>query len=266
MLQVDVRGETGPELVLLHGWGSSADVWEPVLACLSRSFRLTLINLPQQLSPVQGSSPVQSSSLVKGSPDQLTSQLVSNLLAVAPDKAIWLGWSLGGQLALAVAEAAPERVAGLVGVASNPCFIQREDWPDAMDKALFAQFEEALVSDARKTLKRFVLLQVQGSENQRREVMQLMAALSEADPQTLQCLLGLLRLDMRQALKTLQVPCLYMLGQNDLLVPVSLADQLVRLRPDVQVLIQEGAAHAPFLTRPEVFSEQVTTWARQISF
>ncbi|WP_151704018.1 alpha/beta fold hydrolase [Nitrincola alkalilacustris] len=251
--QVETLGDAGPELVLLHGWGSSSLVWEPVLSWLSRSFRLTLINLPLELSQEQGD------------PGQLLPQLVDRLLAVAPERAIWLGWSLGGQLALAVAQAAPHRVAGLVGVASNPCFILREDWSDALDEALFVQFEDALAADAHKTLKRFVLLQAQGSENQRREVIQLMTALSTADSNTLACLLGLLRLDMREALKTLQVPSLYMLGQHDLLVPVALADQLSRLRPDAQILIQEGAAHAPFLTRPEAFTQQVMTWARQIS-
>jgi len=250
---VENQSKVGPDLVLLHGWGSSSLVWEPVLSWLSRSFRLTLINLPLELPPELGA------------PDQLLPQLVDSLLAVAPERAIWLGWSLGGQLALAVARAAPHRVAGLVGVASNPCFILRDDWPDALDDALLVQFEDALATDAHKTLKRFVLLQAQGSENQRREVVQLMAALSAAETNTLACLLSLLRLDMREALKTLQVPSLYMLGQHDLLVPVALADQLSRLRPDAQILIQEGAAHAPFLTRPEAFTQQVTTWARQIS-
>ena len=36
----------GPDLVLLHGWGISSSIWEPVLPLLKPHFRVTTIDLP----------------------------------------------------------------------------------------------------------------------------------------------------------------------------------------------------------------------------
>lgn len=51
------------------------------------------------------------------------------VLQQAPDKAIWLGWSLGGLVASQIALTHPERVQALVTVASSPCFSARDEWP-----------------------------------------------------------------------------------------------------------------------------------------
>ena len=42
-LYVEKRGERGPELVLLHGWGLSSDIWQPLVDQLAERYRLTLI-------------------------------------------------------------------------------------------------------------------------------------------------------------------------------------------------------------------------------
>ena len=36
----------GPDLVLLHGWGLHAGVWESTAAELAKSWRVTLVDLP----------------------------------------------------------------------------------------------------------------------------------------------------------------------------------------------------------------------------
>ncbi len=51
------------------------------------------------------------------------------VLQQAPDKAIWLGWSLGGLVASQIVLTHPERVQALVTVASSPCFSARDEWP-----------------------------------------------------------------------------------------------------------------------------------------
>lgn len=118
-LHVETRGESGAELVLLHGWGLASEIWEPLLPQLTEHYRLTLIDLPGL-----GRSP--SLALME------REQVVDALLARAPSRALWLGWSLGGSLALAAAARAPERVSGLMLLAATPCFVQRDAWPWAM--------------------------------------------------------------------------------------------------------------------------------------
>ncbi|MGB5640559.1 MAG: alpha/beta fold hydrolase, partial [Sedimenticolaceae bacterium] len=94
------RSGYGPDLVLLHGWGMNAAVWGPLIPGLSERFQLTIIELPGH----GGSSPASSADL---------SEWAELCLAAAPASAHWLGWSLGGQIALRAALDAPGRVSGL---------------------------------------------------------------------------------------------------------------------------------------------------------
>ncbi len=106
----ETRG-SGPDLVLLHGWGLSSAIWGDFADRLAESYRVTLIDLPGL-----GHS--------AATDDMSLDAVVASLLATAPESAHWLGWSLGGQLALAAAEQAPERVKSLSLIAANPV-----SWP-----------------------------------------------------------------------------------------------------------------------------------------
>ena len=44
-LNVKVAGN-GPDLVLLHGWGMNADVWDETAEQLSQQFRVHSVDLP----------------------------------------------------------------------------------------------------------------------------------------------------------------------------------------------------------------------------
>ena len=36
----------GPDLALIHGWGLGSSVWQPLIAALSRTWRVHLVDLP----------------------------------------------------------------------------------------------------------------------------------------------------------------------------------------------------------------------------
>lgn len=156
-LHVERLGTTGPELVMLHGWGLSSAIWQPLLDALQPHYRLTLIDLPGL---------GRSRALAQTSIDSL----LETLLSQAPERALWLGWSLGGSLAIAAAARAPERVSGLLLAAATPCFVQRQDWPWAMTEATFTAFACGLQEDPQGTLNRFALLQTRGSHHARDEL------------------------------------------------------------------------------------------------
>ena len=48
------------------------------------------------------------------------------------------GWSLGAQMALAIAARAPEKVGKLVLIAGTVSFVQRAGWPHAMPPEMLA--------------------------------------------------------------------------------------------------------------------------------
>jgi len=240
----------GPDLVMLHGWGMNAGVWQSVLPALAEHYRVTVIELPGH-----GESTLTSDA---GNLDSW----VDACLDVAPARAAWLGWSLGGLIALRTAIHAPDRVLDLYLLAATPSFVQHDVWSTAMPASVFEQFSAALLKDAETTLKRFLGLQVKGAENARETLRTLSAALGArpvASAAGLEAGLSLLlRVDLRDSLKKLTIPSHWLLGERDTLVPVAMAEPLSEILPKARITRIAGAAHAPFLSHPEAFLQWLT--------
>lgn len=228
----------GPDLVLMHGWGLSSDIWGEFADRLAERFRVTLIDLPG----LGRSVPAGDMSLVAA---------VDALLEAAPECAHWVGWSLGGQLALAVAQQASERVKSLSLIAANPCFVARDDWSCAMAPEVFGAFVESLADNEAKTLQRFAALQTRGSVRARDELKQLKAVIANAEPQALAPALMLLESDLRPALATLGCPAQLILGAEDQLVPQALAAEAQHLNNNLSVEVLEQSAHLPFISHAD---------------
>ncbi|NIR28520.1 MAG: alpha/beta fold hydrolase [Gammaproteobacteria bacterium] len=77
----------GPDVLLLHGWGLNSDVWSPLLSTPG-GFRLRTLDLPGY-----GRS---SESECLHTLDALSTAVAAGI----PGPAVWVGWSLGGLLAL----------------------------------------------------------------------------------------------------------------------------------------------------------------------
>jgi len=233
----DTRG-SGPDLVLLHGWGLSSEIWGDFADCLAERYRVTLIDLPG----LGRSAPAGDMSLVAG---------VDALLEAAPESAHWVGWSLGGQLALAVVERAPERVKSLNLIAANPCFVARDDWSCAMPPEVFGAFVESLADNEAKTLQRFAALQTRGSISARDELKRLKSVISSSRPQAMAPALRLLESDLRPALAGLSCPVQLILGAEDQLVPQALALEARALNNSLKVQVLEQGAHLPFISHAD---------------
>ena len=233
----------GPDLVLVHGWSFHSGVWQPLLQTLTASYRVHLIDLPGH-----GRSDWQAQGFAL---DKILVEWQQRL----PDNAIWLAWSLGGLLSIAMADRYPEKVSKLILLAATPCFVQRDDWTTAMTAEVFEAFAASLCGDVQQTLQRFILLQAKGAEQSRDTIQQLSEQLSQqrpADPQALQAGLKVLQeADLRAAMVRLQCPLQFILGERDNLVPVSLAHAVPLLQPTSQVSVIARAGHAPLLSHPQ---------------
>ncbi len=246
----ETRG-SGPDLVLLHGWGLSSDIWDGFSDRLAERYRVTVIDLP---------------GLGRSAPagDMSLDEVVEALLEVAPEQAHWVGWSLGGQLALACAERTPERVKSLSLIAANPCFVAREDWPCAMASDVFNAFVESLADNEAKTLQRFAALQTRGSTSARDELKRLKNVISTTEPQALAPALMLLESDQRPALVGLSCPAQLILGSEDQLVPVELASRVRELNPRVSTQVLEQSAHLPFVSHADEVLIMLNALVRQV--
>lgn len=235
----------GTPLVMIHGWGLNSSVWQPVLEGLNSDFELHLVDLPGH-----GRSPLETE-------DYSLEELADHLLPHLPEKAHWLGWSMGGLLAQHVALAQPERIDRLVLVGSNAQYTRDENWTYAMDKAVLEQFAEGLAKDYKTTLKRFLAIQALGSEGARQIVKVLnehMQAYGFPDTRALDGGLALLRnSSFVERLKNIRHASLLMFGRLDTLAPAMAAEPMSQAMPDARTYIFEHGAHAPFISHPDEF-------------
>ncbi len=233
----------------MHGWGLSAAVWEETAQALAQNFRVTLIDLPGY-----GHSPLPN----RGYSLELLADLA---LAAAPPQAIWIGWSLGGIVAMQAALRQPQQVAGLVLAASTPRFVQGSNWRHAVDVSVLDTFAQDLKDNYRATILRFLALQARGSERARDTIRTLSARLfehTEPLPEALHGGLALLRdTDLRPALAHICCPTLIIAGARDTLIPLAAAETLVLMLKSARLHVIHGAGHAPLLSHPQEFVQAV---------
>lgn len=216
------------EVVLLPGWGLGCAPLEPLAEALREQ------GFSVQLSPLPGRATGQISTWL----DELEHRCTQN--------AWLLGWSLGGQLATLLAARRAERCPGLITLASNPCFVQREDWPCAMAQDTFKSFAEHLQQAPQATVRRFALLCAQGDE-QPRALSKRLQQDGCSDPEVLQAGLHFLsELDTRKTLQHIKCSQLHLLAEQDQLVPQELAQAVRYLVPQAQIELRAGA-HAALL-------------------
>lgn len=240
---------SGPDLVLLHGWGMHGGVWDDTVEAFIDDWRVTVIDLPGH-----GRS--------GGRPGTLAG-LAAAVAAVAPARAAWLGWSMGGLVAQRIALDAPARVDRLLLTGSNACFVQRPDWPCAMTTAALAKFASGLAEDPKATLERFIALETLNLPNARAHLRVLREIVFRHGlPATAALEDGLAILaaaDLRAEWPRLGCPVRLLLGQRDALVPVAAGEALAGLAPDVRVQVFRHATHAPFLSHPDEFHAALAT-------
>ncbi len=237
------RQGSGDNIILLHGWGMNAAVFESLGAALS--WDKTVINVDL---PGYGASPWNS---------ELSFEAQASLIGRNLPDGILLGWSMGGLYAVEIVRQFPHKFSKLILVCCNPCFVQREGWDCAVDEAVFDAFGADLEQGWPATVKRFLSLQMKGNANARqlvRELTEQFRNYAEPHPQALQFGLDLLKQrDVRGLLAELELPVKMIFGARDVLVPESLIKEIVRISPKRQVESLASAAHAPFLSHTQAF-------------
>lgn len=244
----------GPDLVMLHGWAMHARIFSPVIDALSERYTLHLVDLPGH-----------GRSGDKAGTGELES-LAEMVAGRVPAGAAWLGWSLGGLVALKAA-AGPARVDRLIMVAAPPRFTSAPHWPHGVDAAVYEEFAQDLATDFNATLQRFLALEVHGSDTARQDFRQLRAdAFREGTPDAAALTAGLdllQRADLTDELRTLESPTLFLGGRRDRLVPWQSLKDAAAMTPEGRAEIIPGAGHAPFIGQPGAFLESVKRFLYQ---
>ena len=234
--------EDGDLVLMVHGYGGDRNSWLFLQAPLSERYRVYALDLPGHGTSAKD--------VGDGSVDVLASSVAAVLEAVGADRAHLVGHSLGGAVALAVADRFPGKTASVTlfapagfGSGINAGYIRgfaaartrRELKPVAAQ--LFA--DESLVT--RQLLDD--LLAYKRLDGVRQALNALSATLLDGERQRLDCS-GLLRSASER------VPVTVVWGESDQVIPPTAASAAAEAAPRAVIRVIGGAGHMVHMERP----------------
>lgn len=251
-----IRQGQGSPLILIHGWGLHAGVWQSVLPALAKNFSCYAIDLPGH-----GESELQGAFNLQTIREALHKLIISLDDESIKAPVILLGWSLGGLVALDYVLHYPQHIHKLILVTTNLQFCKTSDWPEAMDTDVLESFYTQLLQNHQKTIERFMALQLHGTENYKhttRLLKQYMSQRNLAGEAVLQAGLDILKTtDLREQCRQIQQPVLLLSGKLDRLVPASAGEAMTAFFHQARHRVIEGCGHAPFISQPELFTSEI---------
>ncbi|MCF8158412.1 MAG: pimeloyl-ACP methyl ester esterase BioH [Burkholderiaceae bacterium] len=249
-LHIEKIGQ-GEPLVMIHGWGMHSGMWMQARDLLSQHFELHLVDLPGM-------------GYSKNLDIYNLHSVAEEIAEAIPNNAYVLGWSLGGLIATKVALITPIKKLILVG--STPCFVARDDWQQGMPSDVFESFFAGALQDYQGTMNKLLALIAMGSGNARATTKMLREALSFRPEPNQQGLLGALDIlrtgDLRADLPSIETPSLLIHGVLDKLASLSAAEWTAKALPNAELIALPNAAHEPFISYPELFTQKVTEFLR----
>ncbi len=248
-MHIETHG-AGPDLVLIHGWAMHGGIFAPLTERLVAHFRVHLVDLPGH-----GYSRAEAHFDVSE---------CARAIAAATPRAVWLGWSLGGLVALQAALDQATSVRGLCMIAASPRFVDAPDWPHGVAASVFGAFDTELRSRYGHAIDRFLALETMGSEHPQAELRALKARVfARGEPAVEALAAGLHALDtcdLRARIATLAMPSLWISGRRDRLVPQGAMQWSAAHAPGGRY-VECNSGHAPFLSHAQDVADAVVAFA-----
>jgi 3-oxoadipate enol-lactonase len=251
----DVGPRAAPAVVLLHSLATHSGLWAPQVPVWSLHFRVISVDLPGH-----GSSAVSAEDLSLAG---MAAGVVAVLDHLQVEKAAFVGLSLGGMVAQAVALGHASRVVALVNAhaGARTDASVREIWERRID-----QFEaSALASLTQTTLERWF---PRAFAMQAPMTMEWVARLIQAtDPHGyVAAIRAIQNLDHLDQLSGIEVPTLVIAGEADSAVPAAVAAQVAQCMPNARLHVLEGTGHIGNVQQPVQFTELVGQFLKSALF
>jgi 2-succinyl-6-hydroxy-2,4-cyclohexadiene-1-carboxylate synthase len=245
-----------PPIVLLHGFTGDITTWLPLMEHLPWKQPVWAVDLVGH-----GRSPAPDDADAYSMDNQVAAVLAA-LSEAGVTRAHWLGYSMGGRVALALALSAPERVASLTLIGASPGIAEADARAErvAADEALATRIEteglaafveywaaQALfATQARLGEAHLAAMNTQRLRNRPEALAATLRAFGTGSMPSLWSRLG-----------ELARPVLLIAGAEDLKF-TRLAQQMAESLPDGRVEIVPGAGHAVQLEDPAMVAR---SWA-----
>ena len=258
---VDVEGK-GPPVVLLHGFTGSRTTWYDLVALASKEFTTIAID---HIGHGRSASPAE---VEPYRMERAVDSLVGVVRKLGHERAIWVGYSLGGRTALQVTCRHPEAVAALVTEGASAGLAT-----EAERLARIAA-DEQLAQMAERDLEAFVdhwaSIPLWDSQKQTLSEPQRAALKQQRMAQRATGIANSLRgmgtgsqTWLGDQLAQIGVPVLLTAGRLDTKY-VQAAEEMAQAIPDARVRIIEGGGHAAHLEQPEAFNAVVMDFLREM--
>jgi pimeloyl-ACP methyl ester carboxylesterase len=254
---------TRPSFLLLHGFTFNAFTWIEVLDFFSAQGRTIAYDQPPYglsakltRTDWRGKSPYTREAAVE--------QLLAVMDALEMDRAILVGNSAGGSLALEAALAAPERVMGLV-LLDPWVYVRRPTLPQSL--ADLPQVQRLTLMLARHLGQSDALLRRSYADSDRISPEQRRLAAIHAQVQGWDLAWGELlhrsltsSITVSEHLAEIDQPTLVISGREDALVPLADSERLVAAMPNAELVVLPGCGHMPQEECPEQVVNVVADW------
>jgi len=234
----------GPAVVLIHGFGAAIDWWDTITPALAANHRVLMVDLIGHggtAAPASGYSIKRQAALIAAVLDKL-----------GIDRAAIIGHSMGGEVATALAEAHPNRIAALVLIDASSTAVGR--YNVLTELYLTPAIGELLARFRQKSVLRMGLRQgfapgFKVPDNFIDDLRQLTYTALRAAHNESVAYRAAKSLNARLAAITPVPPLLAIFGSRDALVPADSAALLARV-PGAKIATLRGVGHSPMVEAP----------------
>jgi 2-succinyl-6-hydroxy-2,4-cyclohexadiene-1-carboxylate synthase len=257
-----VRG-AGPALFLLHGFTGSAASWTRHVERFAGDFTCVAVDLPGHGRTASPADPARYAM------ERVVDDLVALCANLGIERAAWLGYSMGGRLALGVGVLAPQVVSALILEGASPGLAEPTERAArvASDDVLAARLErDGLVpfidfweriplfaTQERLPAERRAALRQQRLRNNPQGLANSLRGMGQGAQPLLRDRLGEVR-----------VPTLLVAGEEDAKFR-ALADEMAAAMPNARAEVIPGAGHAAHFEQPAIFEDLVLGFLREHS-
>ena len=245
---------SGFPVVLLHGFCETAEMWFPFADALSEHYQIICPDLPGF-----GNSPLSEDISIESAADDL----VEYLQSLDIQQFVVIGHSLGGYVALAMAEKYPEMVRGL-GLLNSNAVADDEEGKHKRDKALLflkkhpvqkfiEPFIPSLFYEKRKDALSVAIIRATkiGLNSKLETVRAYTFAMKH-------------RKDRFEVWKNIEGHCLFIGGMNDSRIPAELCELHIEARTKIDGYIIPETAHMAIYERPSETRQMIQDYLLKV--
>jgi pimeloyl-ACP methyl ester carboxylesterase len=226
-------------------------VFIPGLLCTAELFT-------PQVAALWPHGPVTIASTLEG---ETIAQMATTILAQAPPEFALIGLSMGGMISLEIMRQAPERVRklALLSTSARPA-------PPAQTTLFGEMLAQARSGDAVTVMSEGLTAVLHPNHQQDpalRALNRRMATAMSVEAFARQAAAVRTRVDSRPSLAAIAVPTLVLVGEQDHLTPLDLAQEMATAIPQARLVIVPECGHASTLEQPQAVNYALREWLRR---